>query len=109
MKIIFKNIPDGFFKAKVEEIIEENGPYGCYLRIIFTIIQEGELKHYRFSGIIKPTVLKPSKFYRWVTTILGTEPDDTFHTQDLIDKECLVYLSRRNDYYSVKEVSVKRN
>jgi hypothetical protein len=45
----------------------------------------------------------------WVTTILGKEPDDTFHTQDLIDKECLVYLSRGNDYYSVKEVSVKRN
>ena len=107
MNIIFKDIPDGFFKAKVADVIEADGPYGCYLRIIFTIIQEGELNHYRFSGIIKPTALKPSKFYRWVTIILGAEPDDTFLTHDLIGKECLVYLTKQNNYYTVKEVSVK--
>jgi len=109
MEIIFKVIPDGFFKAKVAEIIEKNGPYGCYLRIIFTIIQEGDLAHYRFSGFIHPTALKPSKFYRWVTNILGTEPDTTFRTQDMIGKECLVYLTKHNNYYSVKEVAKIHN
>jgi len=65
MDIIFKDIPVGFIKAKVAEIKEQNGPYGEYLRIIFTIVQKGELTYYRFSGFLKPTPLRQSKFYRW--------------------------------------------
>jgi len=59
MKIRFKDIEADTFKAKLSEIKEGFGAYGSYLRLIFTII-EGELKHYRFSGIVKPTPIKPT-------------------------------------------------
>lgn len=75
MEIIFKDIPRGFFKARVSEIKEGRGAYGFYLRFIFTIIEEGELNHYKFSGKKTPTPIKQSKFYRWVTNILGEAPE----------------------------------
>jgi len=106
MDIIFKDIPVGFIKAKVAEIKEQNGPYGEYLRIIFTIVQKGELTYYRFSGFVKPTPLRQSKFYRWIKNILGKDPDDEFSIQELIDKECMIYLSKQDNYYSVKDVSM---
>jgi hypothetical protein len=109
MKIIFKDIPEGFFKAEVTEIREENGEYGPYLRIIFTIIQEGELAYYRFSGFVKPTPLRQSKFYRWIKNILGKEPDDKFSTQDIIGKECMVHLSKQDKYYSVTDIAINPN
>ena len=109
MNILFKDIPNRFIKAQVSEIKEEEGIYGPYLRIIFSILEEGELAHYRFSGFVKPNPLKISKFYRWVTTILGKEPDDTFCTNDMIGRECMVSLSKQDKYYCVKEVSMKPN
>ena len=107
MQILFKDIPSGFLRAKVSEIKEKEGIYGPYLRIIFSIIEEGELAHYRFSGCVKPNPLKISKFYRWVTNILGKEPGATFSTHDMIGKECMVSLSKQNTYYCVKDVSMK--
>lgn len=104
MEFIFKDIPEGFFKAKLTRIKKENGAWGPYLRLIFTIIEEGELTDYRFSGLVKPTSLKQSKFYRWITNILGYPPDDTFCTRDLIGKECKVFLARQNDYYTIIDV-----
>ena len=104
MEVLFKDISKGLFKARVSEIKEGNGIYGPYLRFIFTIIEKGELVHYRFSGIVKPISLKQSKFFRWVTNILGHQPEDTFHTEDMIGKECLVYLAKQNDYYAVMDV-----
>lgn len=109
MKILFKDIPTRFIKAQVSEIKEEEGIYGPYLRIIFSILEEGELAHYRFSGFVKPNPLKISKFYRWVTTILGKEPDDTFSTNDMIGRQCMVSLSKQDKYYCVKDVSMKPN
>jgi len=106
MEIIFKDIPVGFIKAKVAEIKKQNGPYGEYLRIIFTIVQKGELTYYRFSGFVKPTPLKQSKFYRWIKNILGKDPDDEFSMEKLIGKECMIYLSKQDNYYSVKDVSM---
>lgn len=107
MKILFKDIPSGFLMAKVVDIKEEEGIYGPYLRIIFSILEEGELIHYRFSGFVKPNPLKINKFYRWVTNILGTEPDATFCTHDMIGRECMVAISKIDKYYCVKDVSIK--
>jgi len=107
MEVIFKDIPGGFFKARVSEIREETGTYGYYLRLIFTIIDEGELSHYKFSGLVKPIFLRQSKFYRWVTNILGEAPENKFCTEGMIGKECLIYLSKGNNYYSVTDVSMK--
>ena len=107
MAIIFKDIPEGFIKAKVADIREENGPYGQYLRLIFSIVQDGELKHYKFSGFVKPSHLRQSKFYRWIKTILRKDPDENFGVQDIIGKECMIYLSKQHDYYSVKDVSTQ--
>ena len=107
MKIKFKDIPSGFFKAKVSEIKEEEGVFGPYLRIIFTIIEHEDMAHYRFSGIVKPTALKQSKFFRWTTNILGEEPDDVFSTNDMIGKECMIFISKKDNYYSVTDVSMK--
>lgn len=106
MKITFKDIPTGLFKAKVYDIKEAKGPYGPYLQIVFTIIERGELLHYRFSGCVKPSALKQSKFYRWVTNILGEEPKSMFSTNDMIGKECLISLSKQNDFYCVVDVSM---
>ena len=106
-QFIFKDVPEGFFKAKLSEIKEENGKYGSYLRFIFTIIDEGELKYYRFSGIVQSTCLKQSKFYRWITNILGQHPDSNFSTEDLLGEECLVFIAKKNNYYSVVDVSMK--
>jgi len=105
MNIIFKDIPEGFFRAKVSEIKEKKGSFGPYLHITFTITENGELAHLRFSGLVKPTPLKQSKFYRWIKNILGKEPSDIFCTQDIIGKECLIYLSKQDKYYFVKDVS----
>jgi len=105
MKIKFKDIPSGFFMAKVSQVKEESGPYGPFLRITFTITQ-GEFLNYKFSGIVKPRSVKQSKFYRWVSNILGVEPDDTFCTDSMIGKECKIFLSKKDNYYSVTDVCV---
>ncbi len=104
MKIRFKDIPSGFFKAKVYQIKEESGPYGPFLRFTFTITETGEFANYKFSGIVKPLSIKQSKFYRWVKNILGEEPDDIFCTENIIGKECKIFLSKKNNYYSVVDV-----
>ena len=106
MNIIFKEIPNGFARAKVVEVNEKQGKYGLYLQLIFAVIEKGELENYRFSAIIKPTPLKTSKFYRWITNILTLPPDDHFYTQDLIGKECSIYIAKQNNFYSVVDVSM---
>jgi hypothetical protein len=106
MKIMFKDIPSGSFRARVAEIKEGSGHYGPYLRITFRIIETGDLLHYRFSGIVKPTPLKQSRFFRWVKTILGNEPAEVFSPQELIGKECMISLSKKNGFYSVTDVAM---
>ena len=86
--------------------MEGTGPHGPFHRIIFTIT-EGELQRYRFSGFVKPSSLKQSRFYRWITIILGEEPENEFSTDELIGMDCLVFLSRRNDRYTVIELCQK--
>lgn len=103
MKFNFRDIQPGTYNAKVSQIKEDQGPFGPFLRLSFTIVQ-GELKNYKFFGFVKPTALKQSKFYRWVTHILGEQPDDDFDTKDLIGKHCLVLLSKVKDFYSVTDV-----
>jgi len=108
VKIKFKDIPSGFFMAKVSQVKEESGPYGPFLRITFTITQ-GEFANYKFSGIVKPRSIKQSKLYRWVKNILGVEPDDTFCTENMIDKECKIFLSKKDKYYCVTDVCALSN
>ena len=104
MKFRFKKIEPDFYKAKLCRIKEESGCYGEYLRFIFTIT-EGGLRDYSFSGIVKPVPIKQGKFYRWVTNILGKEPDSDLCAEDLIGKECLIFLSKRDkNFYSVTDV-----
>ncbi len=106
MKIDFKDIEQGWYNAMVSQIREGTGPHGHFLRIVFTIT-DGELQHYRFSGFVRPSSLKQSRFYRWITNILGEEPQNKFCTEELIGRQCLVYLSRRKDRYAVIEVYEK--
>ncbi len=104
MKITFRDIPTNSLKAKVSDIKEKSGNFGIYLQITFTVL-EGELKSYKFTGLIKPNFFRQSKFYTWVSNILGYDPEDTFTTEELIGKECLVFLTKRDKYYSVFHVS----
>ncbi|MFH1128136.1 MAG: hypothetical protein V1699_01805 [Candidatus Omnitrophota bacterium] len=104
MEITFKDIAPGLRRAIVSEVSERENTYGVYLCIFFTIIEEGELKNYRFSGFVKPVHLRQSRFYRWVTNILGQEPPEKFSIEEMIGKECLVYLCRQKDYYTVTDV-----
>jgi len=104
MKIRFKEI-EGRYKAKLTQIKEEKSVYGPYLKLIFTVM-EGDLSQYRFTGAVKPTPIKESKFYKWVTNILGREPEDEFCVEEMIGKECMIYLSKYKNYYSVSQVSL---
>jgi len=107
MKFSFKEIEPDFYKAKLSGIKEEASCYGKYLRFIFTIT-EGSLRDYSFSGIVKPTPFKQGKFYRWLTNILGKQPDSDICAEDLIGKECSIFLSERNkNFYSVTDVFMR--
>jgi hypothetical protein len=103
MKFTFKDIEEGTYHARVTEVKQDKGPFGPFLRLTFTI-DTGELKNYKFSGFVKPTHLKQSKFYRWVTHILGEQPPDDFDTKDLLDRHCRILLSKVKDFYSVTDV-----
>jgi hypothetical protein len=100
-RVVFKEITPDFYRARLAEVKEKTGPYGMYLRLVFSIT-DGPLtclraKHrqggYRFQGSVKPHDLKQGKFYHWVTSILQSDPS-SFLIDDLIDKECLVFLSK---------------
>lgn len=107
MNIKFKDIDPGIYLAKVFTINVERGPYGEFLRFNFVIL-EGDLKGCFFNGIIKPNPLKISKFYRWITTIMGQEPAETFLIDDLIGKQCRISLQRKDKggrtFYSVVDL-----
>ncbi len=106
MNIDFRDIKEGWYNAEVSQIMEGTGPHGPFLRMIFTIT-EGELQHYRFSSFVKPSGLKQSRLYRWITIILGQEPENEFSTEELIGRDCLVYLSKRKARYTVIELCQK--
>ena len=109
MNITFTDIKEGFYKAEVSLIKEGKNRFGPFLRLIFTIT-EGQLKHYRFSGFVSPSPFKQSKFYRWVTNILGQQPQSKFSTNSLIGKQCIVYLSKGKKDYLVTDIAEeKRN
>jgi hypothetical protein len=104
MNITFLSPSQEFYKAIVSDVKEKNTKYGLYLRIIFSI-QEGDLLNYKFSAFIKPTPLRYSNFYNWITNILGEfPPENTFSTDLLIDKKCIVQLKLKNNYYAVADV-----
>jgi len=107
MKIKFKDIQPGIYNAKISEIKKESGPYGQYLKFNF-IITDGELHGWRFYGIVKPTSFKQSKFFRWISTIMGYEPTDEFSVDDLIGKQCKILLDKKRKnqktYYSVNDL-----
>ena len=107
MRLRFKDI-QGPHKARLSEIREADGIYGPYLRLIFTVM-DGELKGYRFSGFVKPSSVRCGRFYRWVTNILGREPDDELSTDDIVGKGCKIHLSKQKDFYSVVDVMVDEN
>ncbi len=99
----FKEIEPNFYNARLTDIKEESGRWGHYLRFIFTVA-DGELMGYRFSGFVKISPFKQGKLFHWVKNILGSEPA-IFSPEDLIGKECTIYLSQKNDrFYSVTHV-----
>jgi len=107
MEFVFSDIPEGFFNARLSQVKKENGSFGQYLRLTFTITENGQLNQCKFSGIVKPTPLKQSKFYRWVTNILGYPPEDTLRSEQIIGQECMVYLAKNKDFYTVIDVAMK--
>ena len=107
MNIKFKDINPGMYLAKIISIKQENGPYGSYLRFNFTIT-DGDLKDWSFYGIVKPTPFKQSKFYRWITTIMGNHSDEDFAIDDSIGKPCRILLQKKvksnKTYFSVADL-----
>jgi hypothetical protein len=107
MNIKFKDITPGMYLAKVTTINKEKGPYGEFLRFNFTIT-DGDLKGWSFYGIVKPNPFKISKFYRWINTIMGEEPDEAFSINNLIGKQCRIFLQKKvkenKTYYSVADL-----
>ena len=106
MEFVFTDIPERFFKAKVSQIKKQNGSFGQYLRITFTITENGLLNQCKFAGIVKPNPLKHSKFYRWITNILGYPPNGTLRSEDIIGQECLIYLAKQKNFYTVTDVAM---
>jgi len=108
MKYKFKDITPGIYPAKITDIVEENGPYGIFLRFHFTVTR-GDLINWSFYGLVKPNAFKQAKFYRWLTIIMGKEPSsDDWDIYQMIGKECYILLERTTKgnkvYYSVKEL-----
>jgi hypothetical protein len=111
MKLTFKDIKPGIYPAKITDIIEEDGPYGPFLRFHFTVTC-GDLSDWTFYGIVKPNAYKQAKFYRWATIIIGMEPSvKDIDIYQFIGKECDIMLDRKTKgnkvYYSVKELVQK--
>lgn len=104
MDISFVDIKTGSYEAVLEKIIEGNSKFGQYLQFCF-IVTEGNLKNYKFSGFVNYSFLKKSKLYKWITKILGREPEDYFSTDQLIGKKCFIAISKTKSYYSVIDVS----
>jgi hypothetical protein len=109
MEFMFTDIPEKFFKAKLSGIKKGNGAFGQYLRLTFTITEKGQLMQCKFSGIVKPNPLKQSKFYRWITNILGYPPEATVRSEDIIGQECMIYLAKQKNFYTVMDVSMKKD
>lgn len=108
MKLTFKDIKPGIYPAKITDIIEDDGPYGTFLRFHFTVTR-GDLSDWTFYGIVKPNAFKQAKFYRWVTIIMGKEPGGVdIDIYQFIGKKCDIMLERQNKggkvYYAVKEL-----
>ena len=107
MKIQFQDIKPGVYDARISQIIKESGPYGEYLRFNFTI-SNGHIKGWKFYGIVKPYLVKQSKFYRWIINTIRKEPDDDFSINDMIGKECRIYLNikikNNKTYYYVNDI-----
>lgn len=104
MKFGFRDIEPDFYRARLLEIRRESGRFGDYLRLVFAV-SEGELRGFIFPGFIKPSTLRCGKFYRWVGNILGADPPSELSDRDLVGKECVVFISRKNGrFYSVTEV-----
>ena len=103
MRLRFKDA-QGMHKARLSEIHEGHGVYGPYLCLVFTVI-DGEFKDFRFSGLVQPALIRQGRFYKWVTNILGHEPNE-ISTEDLIGKICMIYLSKKKDFYTVTDVSM---
>lgn len=113
MNFKFKDINPGIYPAKITDIVEENGPYGMFLRFHFTVTS-GDLVDWTFFGIVKPNNYKQAKFYRWMTIILGTEPTyDETDIWQLIGKDCHILLDKKKKddrvYFSVKELVKNQN
>lgn len=108
MSIKFKDVNPGIYPAKITDIKEQNGPYGEYWRLNFTILQ-GELQDWSFYGIVKPNRFRQSKFYRWMVILMGEEPDAHFGLEQLMGKQCRIYLQKKTKgdkvYYSVNDVA----
>ncbi len=103
MKINFKNIHLSTHYAKVVKVNSTNTKFGTCIKITFTVT-EGELTDYQFSALVDPVPIKGFKFHRWISNILGYEPDDEFSTDSIIGKECIIKLSKRKNYFNVSDV-----
>ena len=107
MKIQFHNIEPGVYDARISDLKQESGPFGEYLRFNFTI-SKGHIKGWKFYGIVKPSSLKQSKFYRWIINTIRKEPDETFSIQDMIGKKCSVSLNIKikdnKTYYYIDDI-----
>lgn len=104
MDINFVDIKAGYYEAVLETIIEGDSKYGKYFQFRF-IVLAGNLKGYKFSGFTKYSFLRQSKLHKWVSKILGREPDDYFSTDKLIGKKCFIAIAQTKSYYSVIDVS----
>lgn len=96
----FKNIHLSSYYAKVAKVNTTDTKFGPCIKITFTVT-EGELTDYQFSALVDPIPIKGFKFHRWISNILGYEPDDEFSTDSIIGKDCIIQLSKRNNYFNV--------
>ncbi|MCP4991637.1 MAG: hypothetical protein GY928_37930 [Colwellia sp.] len=108
MKIIFKDIKERNYRAELSNIQQRMGKFGHYLQLSFTIT-EGELQNYTFSAYIKPNLIRNSKFHRWVSNLLGHDPDYEFYTHDLVGKHCIISLYKNKNLFVVSDVLVDTN
>lgn len=104
MIICFNDIHDGLYKAAVTDIEERINSRGNYSLCFYFSITEGNFIGRTFSALLKPSASKNSKFFAWISNILGFEPQ-ALDTSELIGKKCLISIARYNNNY-FKVISV---
>ena len=93
----FEPLPTGEHTAKLADISEMDGPHGPMVRFHFSVNHEEDV--HEVTGLANRKLNERSKLGRWITAILGREPEvgAAVKADDLIGKTCRVHVEHKTN------------